>query len=95
VKLIVSTAAAVDLARLHDFLATDNAVTAKRAVSMLVAAIDSLTALPERGRPHKSTGLRELIVPFGRSCYVVRYLHDVSRDELVVMRIWHGRETRE
>jgi hypothetical protein len=35
-----------------------------------------------------------LIVPFGRSAYIVRYAHDEQRQEIVIVRLWHGRETR-
>ena len=38
--------------------------------------------------------MRELVVPFGHSAYVVRYAHDAQRQEIVIMRLWHGREAR-
>lgn len=94
-KLIVSRSAAADFERLYEFLAADYAAAAKRALSALSAAIDSLAVFPERGRPQESGGLRELIVPFGRSSYVVRYLHDMLREEVIIIRLWHGREARE
>jgi plasmid stabilization system protein ParE len=59
------------------------------------AAIRSLESLPERGRPSPLAGARELVVPFGRSAYVLRYAHVPETDELVVLRIWHGREQRD
>jgi hypothetical protein len=34
-------------------------------------------------------------VPFGRSAYVVRYGYIVDTDEVVILRVWHGREQRE
>jgi hypothetical protein len=36
-----------------------------------------------------------LILPFGRSAYVLRYSYSAPADEVVVHRIWHGREARE
>ena len=39
--------------------------------------------------------IRELIVPFGRSGYVLRYAYSAAADEAVILRIWHGREARE
>jgi hypothetical protein len=39
--------------------------------------------------------VRELIVPFGQSAYVLRYFYSAPADELVVLRIWHGRKVRE
>lgn len=93
-KLIVSSAASADLQRLHAFLAGKDPSAAQRAVSGIVRAIDSLDLFPDRGRPSTIAGIRELIVPFGRSGYVVRFAHDPQRDEIVILRIWHGREAR-
>jgi plasmid stabilization system protein ParE len=36
-----------------------------------------------------------LIVPFGRSAYIVRYAYLRESDEVVILRVWHGREQRE
>jgi plasmid stabilization system protein ParE len=94
-KLIVSQAATADLARLHAFLADKNPAAANRAVVALIAAIQSLDAFPERGRPSGTTKLRELIVPFGRSDYLLRYAYSAQMEEVVVLRIWDGREARE
>jgi hypothetical protein len=38
------------------------------------------------------SGFRELVVPFGRYGYVLRY--DVTPDEVFVIRITHTRERR-
>ena len=94
-RLIVSVAAAADIERLHAFLVDKSPDAARRAVAVLVRAIQSLDALAERGRPSGVAGLRELVVPFGRSAYVVRYAYDAARQEVVIVRIWHGREARE
>jgi plasmid stabilization system protein ParE len=76
--LIVSAAAAADLARLRAFLAKDNPAAAQRAAATLLAAIGSLATLPERGRPSGTAGVRELIVPFGQSAYVLRYAYSAT-----------------
>jgi plasmid stabilization system protein ParE len=94
-KLIVSQAAAADLARLHDFLVDKSPQAAARAAAALLAAVQSLETFPERGRPSGAGTLRELIVPFGQSNYVVRYAYRAEADEIVVIRLWHGREARE
>jgi plasmid stabilization system protein ParE len=52
-------------------------------------------SFPIAARPSSIVGLRELIVPFGRSAYVVRYAPLTEREEIVVLRIWHGREQRQ
>jgi plasmid stabilization system protein ParE len=94
-KLIVSPAALADLERLHAFLADKSPGAADRAVASLIAAIESLDHFLERGRQVSTPNTRELIVPFGRSNYVVRYAYRIEADEVVVIRIWHGREVRE
>ncbi len=93
-KLIVSRAAAADLERLSSFLAETNPAAASRAATTLRNAIRSLDTMPERGRPSKLPNTRELIVPFGRSAYVVRYAYSIENREIIVLRVWHGRETR-
>ncbi len=36
---------------------------------------------------------RELVIPFGRSAYVLRYRIDEHGDAIII-RVWHGRERR-
>jgi len=38
---------------------------------------------------------RELIVPFGRSAYLIRYAYSAKDGEIVILRVWHGSEPRE
>jgi plasmid stabilization system protein ParE len=81
--------------RLRAFLADKNADAAHRAAASLIRAIQSLDTFPDRGRPSGIEGVRELIVPFGNSAYVLRYAHSVDANEVVVLRIVHGREQRD
>ena len=81
--------------RLYDFLRDSNLDAARAAIEAIVRAIDSLVTLPDRGRTVVPPDVRELIVPFGRSSYVIRYVHAMSANEIVIIRIWHGREARE
>ena len=37
---------------------------------------------------------RQLLAPFGKSAYVLRYRLDTQLENLVVVRVWHGREDR-
>jgi len=94
-KLIISQAALADLVRLRAFLESKNPRAAERAVATLTAAVQSLDHFPERGRPSGAGNLRELIVPFGQSNYVIRYAYRAETDEIIVIRLWHGREVRE
>jgi plasmid stabilization system protein ParE len=56
-------------------------------------AFESLADISDRGRRADDAGLREVIVPFGGSRYVVRY--EVGHDQVRVTRIWHGLEDRQ
>jgi plasmid stabilization system protein ParE len=94
VKLVIAPEAAADLQRLRAFLAEKNPHAAERAAALIVAAIDSLVSFPDRGRPAEGGG-REFILPFGQSAYVLRYFHDEAAREIVVLRVWHGRERRD
>jgi plasmid stabilization system protein ParE len=95
VKLIVSPGAAADLNRLRAFLAEKNPDAAQRAAASLIRAIRSLDTFPGRGRPTGAEGVRELIVPFASSAYVLRYAHAAGTDDVIVLRIFHGREQRD
>jgi plasmid stabilization system protein ParE len=94
-NIIVSQAAQADLVRLHAFLKENNRAAADRAVTALISAFQSLNTLPARGRRVGGSNMRELVAPFGRSFYVLRYAHNPRKDEVVVIRIWHGREARD
>ena len=94
-NVVVSADAAADFKRLHAFLAERDPVAASRAVAVLTSAVQSLVELPERGRPSDLPNVRELIVPFGRSAYVLRYAYSASAEEVVVLRAWHAREERD
>lgn len=88
-------AAADDLERLQLFLAQKDPNAAAAAAQTIRSAVRDLVEFsPERGTPMGRMGLRQLFVQFGRSAYVVRYRIDVKRDELLVVRVWHGRERR-
>jgi toxin ParE1/3/4 len=94
VKLVVSQEALADIERLRAFLDENEVVAAQHAIAALQRAVRSLEVFPGRGRPSGIPGVRELIVPFGRSAYLVRYLHDRERETVVIVRVWHGREAR-
>ena len=94
-NIVVSRAAQADLERLREFLDEKDPPSALRAAAAVDEAIQSLETFPERGRPTSIAGVRELIVPFGRSAYVLRYALLREADEIAILRIWHGREVRE
>jgi plasmid stabilization system protein ParE len=95
VNIVFAREAVSDLERLRNFLYKRNPDAAARAMTAIGSAIYSMGTFPERGRPSSLTGARELIVSFGRSAYVLRYAHLSETNEVVVLRVWHGREQRE
>jgi len=79
-----------DLARLKEFIAERDPASAERVVAALVESLRSLAAQPLAGRSLDDLPVRQWIA----GNYVVR--HVVRRnDEVVIVRIWHGREARQ
>jgi plasmid stabilization system protein ParE len=95
VQVVLLRRARADLVRLRRFLQPHGEALSQRAVDALFGAAHSLRDFPERGRPAAKPGYRELIVPFGRRPYVIRYRVDHDRNTVVIVRIWHGRELRD
>ncbi|MBI1238463.1 MAG: type II toxin-antitoxin system RelE/ParE family toxin [Alphaproteobacteria bacterium] len=81
-----------DLERLADFLIERNPAAAVSLSVRISEAVQSLGNLAERGRPGPRRDLREIILRFGRSRYIIRY--QVRDDAIVIIRLWHGRERR-
>jgi len=94
VKVVVSAGALDDMKRLFEFLAAKDVRSGQRAIDAVEHAIQSISELPRRGRPSGMSGVRELIIPFGRAAYILRYAQDSGRDEIVILRLWHSREER-
>ncbi len=42
----------------------------------------------------KDAGIRQIVVRFGASGYIARYNVMVDSKDILIMRIWHGREVR-
>jgi plasmid stabilization system protein ParE len=82
-----------DIDRLHAFLHPKNADAADRAVELIYGSALALRNAPNKGRPMRAK-LRELIVPFGKGAYVIRYRVYDEEQKITVVRIWHSRERR-
>ncbi len=78
-----------DLADVFAYLAAANAEAADRVVDQLYAAGQSLAQFPQRGRPARLVGRRELVV----DPYLITYR--VRRDEVLILAIEHGAQRRE
>ena len=83
-----------DVGRLCGFLIERDALAAERATRTISSSADKLQDVPLIGRPMgDETERREFVVPFGGGAYVLRYR--VHQDAVVIIRVWHSRETRE
>jgi toxin ParE1/3/4 len=46
------------------------------------------------GMPTKDASVRQIVVRFGASGYIVRYNVRAETKDILIMRVWHGREAR-
>ena len=81
-----SPEAADDLARIVDYIKQNNSVAAQRVAETIYRRCDDLQLFPDRGRPGRVAGTRELVlVPLP---YIVVYR--VRADAVEIVRIWHS-----
>src|ERR1700683_2753276 len=83
-----------DIERLHTFLKDKDQEAAARAASCILDGVRLLKGSPRIGRPMPDeTGRRELFIAFGAGADVLRYML-WTPDVVVVIRVWHSRESR-
>ncbi len=75
-----------DLERHGDYIADFNPDAAARMTRRLMEAGFGLSTFPKRGAP-RMDGLRELSAVYP---YVIVYRVDDARDEVTILRVWHG-----
>jgi toxin ParE1/3/4 len=83
-------AAADDLQSIFDYLSETNPNLARSTVIEIRKAVRSLKRLPNRGRPGREPGTRELL--HTRLPHIVAYR--VGGDAVEVLRIWHPAQDR-
>ncbi len=93
--ILLSPDAVLDVERVRSFLERRNPDAARRALAAIWRALENLQALPESGAPTSDADIRQVIVRFGRSGYVIRYTVLAETGDILVVRLWHGREERE
>jgi plasmid stabilization system protein ParE len=87
-------AALDDVQRLYAFLHDKDQRAAARAAKCILRAANLLKTVPRVGRPMPDeTGRHELFVAFGAGAYVLRYMLE-DNDAVVIVRVWHSRESR-
>ncbi|MBI1202185.1 MAG: type II toxin-antitoxin system RelE/ParE family toxin [Rhodopseudomonas sp.] len=92
--ILFSPDAAADIERVREFLDINNPEAAKRALYTIFAALERVEDFPDLGRPTEDTDIRQIVIPFGAAGYIVRYTLLPERGDLLVLRLWHGREAR-
>jgi toxin ParE1/3/4 len=53
-----------------------------------------LQDFPALGMPTEDADIRQIVVRFGLSGYIIRYVVLAESDDILVTRIWRGREAR-
>jgi plasmid stabilization system protein ParE len=91
--ILLSADAVDDVERLRSFLDRNNPDAARRALVSIWSAIERLRELPELGMPTDDSDIRQIVVRFGASGYIVRYAA-LPDGNILITRIWHGREAR-
>lgn len=91
-KLKFRPAARRDVKRLAEHFAEAPESVAETLIRKLERETDRLTRTPYIGRSLRETPVREWVVRYGRSTYIVRYV--VLDDAVLITRIWHGKEKR-
>ncbi|MDD2760902.1 MAG: type II toxin-antitoxin system RelE/ParE family toxin [Methylomonas sp.] len=92
--VIFSRAAVRDLDRVVTFLEEKNPKAALDAKERIIELLELLQRHPLAGRSiRENPATRNIVTGYGKSGYVFRYRID-SAGNIVILRIWHGREDR-
>lgn len=91
--ILLSPDAVEDVERLRLFLDQHSPAAAQRALASIWRAIEQLEEFPNLGMQTEDAELRQIVVRFGASGYIVRYAVLEAQD-ILITRIWHGREAR-
>jgi toxin ParE1/3/4 len=78
--------AVADVGELHAYIASDNPQAAARIVQRIVAAVETLSAAPKKGRGGRVRGTRELVI--AGTPFLAAYRE--TADTVEVLRILHG-----
>ncbi len=92
--ILLSQDAASDIERVREFLDINNPEAAKRALRVIFAALDKLQDFPDLGRPTEDADIRQIVIRFGAAGYIARYTVLPDGGDVLVLRLWHGREAR-
>lgn len=92
--ILLSPDAVEDVERLRLFLDQHSSGAAQRALASIWRAIERLQEFPDLGMKTADAELRQIVVRFGASGYIVRYAVLAETQDILVTRVWHGRGAR-
>lgn len=85
-RVIWTSLATTQLTELHEYIARDSRPAADRQLLLVYRAAESLGLFPEKGRPGRTHGTRELVVT--GSSYIVAYR--IRESSVRILSILHG-----
>ena len=71
--ILLSRDAVLDVERVRSFLDRSNPEAARRALSLIWTTVEKLQEFPALGTPTKDPDIRQIVIRFGSSGYIVRY----------------------
>jgi toxin ParE1/3/4 len=80
-----------DRHHIFEFLFDRNPEAAREVETRLILAADSLATFPNRGRPGRVAGTRELLTVWP---YALVYEVDAAAGLVRILRVWHGAQNR-
>jgi toxin ParE1/3/4 len=81
-----------DIHAIADYLLERNPRAAVRVRAVILRTLEIATRFPQLGRGQRTRHVRKLVVP--RYGYLIYFVVDPAADELIVLRIRHGRQRR-
>jgi plasmid stabilization system protein ParE len=92
--ILLSPDAIEDVERVRAFLDQANPDAARRAMELIWTTIEQLLHFPSLGIQTEDPDIRQIVVRFGTSGYIIRYAILPETSDVLITRIWHGREAR-
>lgn len=90
-RIFYTEEAILDLKRLKEFLEKNNIFSVSKASQRIIKTTDLLKTNLLLGRNVRGKKeIRELIISFGKSNYLLRY--KLEENKIYILRIWHAKE---
>lgn len=92
--IVFAPEAISDAQRLYEFLKPKNPTAAARAMTAIWNKLQLVETMPGLGYRTRFPHIRQVRILLGKRGYVARYTIRESDGALLVLRIWHSRESR-